>query len=96
MWPSRTIYARTGWSLVWLYEKCTGERNDPDYPSDCVKVFCDERYPGELGDGVCGGGMNVNAGHMVYLRNDDGKKAIGFLKSKIDALFGASRARQQV
>jgi cutinase len=60
----------------------------PDYPSDRVKVFCDERSPGKFGDGVCGGALNVNAGHMVYMSNGDGRKAVTFLKSKIDAVLG--------
>ena len=48
------------------------------YPKDQVKVFCDKN------DGVCGGGLNVNAGHFVYPNNGDGDKAFQFLKSKID------------
>src|ERR1700753_3152553 len=56
----------------------------PNYPKDQVKVFCDETSPGRFGDGVCGGTLNVNAGHMVYMRNGDGAKAVTFLKSKID------------
>jgi len=61
----------------------------PNYPKDRVKVFCDETSPGRFGDGVCGGTLNVNAGHMVYMRNGDGKKAVAFLKSKIDPRLGA-------
>jgi cutinase len=56
----------------------------PNYPKDEVMVFCDETSPGVFGDGVCGGKLNVNAGHMVYLRNGDGQKAVKFLQSKID------------
>jgi cutinase len=61
----------------------------PNYPKDRVKVFCDETSPGRFGDGVCGGTLAVNAGHMVYMRNGDGKKAVAFLKSKIDPRLGA-------
>jgi len=61
----------------------------PNYPKDQVKVFCDETSPGRFGDGVCGGTLNVNAGHMVYMRNGDGGKAVNFLKSKIDPVLKA-------
>jgi cutinase len=57
----------------------------PNYPKDEVMVFCDETSPGKFGDGVCGGKLNVNAGHMVYMTNGDGAKAVKFLKGKIDA-----------
>jgi len=57
----------------------------PNYPKDELMVFCDETSPGKFGDGVCGGTLNVNAGHMVYMRNGDGPKSVNFLKSKIDA-----------
>ena len=61
----------------------------PNYPKDQVKVFCDETSPGRFGDGVCGGTLNVNAGHMVYMRNGDGGRAVTFLKSKIDPVLKA-------
>jgi cutinase len=53
----------------------------PNFPKDKVTVFCDKN------DGVCGGALNVNAGHFVYTQNGDGPKAVAFLKSKIDPLL---------
>jgi cutinase len=53
----------------------------PNFPKDKVMVFCDKN------DGVCGGALNVNAGHFVYTQNGDGPKAVAFLKSKIDPLL---------
>jgi cutinase len=32
----------------------------PDFPSDRAKTWCNKS------DGVCGGGLNVNAGHLSY------------------------------
>jgi cutinase len=57
----------------------------PNYPRDKVHIYCVSN------DGVCGGMLNVNAGHFAYPRNGDGPKAISFLKSKIDAALGGSR-----
>jgi cutinase len=54
----------------------------PNYPKNNVIIFC------VRDDGVCGGKLNVNAGHFAYTRNGDGPKAINFLKSKIDAAMG--------
>ena len=54
----------------------------PNYPRNNVIIFCVKD------DGVCGGKLNVNAGHFAYTRNGDGPKAINFLKSKIDAAMG--------
>jgi len=53
----------------------------PNYPKDQVMIFCDKE------DGVCGGQLNVTKAHMVYMVNDDGPKAIAFLKGKIDAVL---------
>jgi cutinase len=50
----------------------------PNYPKDQVVIYCDKN------DGVCGGKLNVNAGHFVYVRDGTGPKAVAFLKSKID------------
>jgi cutinase len=60
----------------------------PDYPKDQLTVFCDEKSPGVYSDGVCGGQLNVNGGHFAYMGNGDGKKAVTFLKSKIDVAIG--------
>ncbi|TLD15372.1 hypothetical protein E2P81_ATG09852 [Venturia nashicola] len=51
----------------------------PGFPKDKVEVFCDKN------DGVCGGMLNVNAGHFVYTVDGTGQKAIKFLKDKLDA-----------
>jgi cutinase len=56
----------------------------PNYPKDQVQIFCDKE------DGVCGGTLQVTKGHMVYMENGDGPKAVAFLKSKIDPVLGAS------
>jgi cutinase len=55
------------------------------YPKDQLQVFCAETSPGKYSDGVCGGGLNVNGGHFVYMGNGDGAKAVAFLKGKISA-----------
>jgi cutinase len=62
----------------------------PNYPPDRVKVFCNPAAgnPAKFNDGVCGGGLNVNAGHFAYMGNGDGPKAVAFLKSKIDPVLG--------
>jgi cutinase len=56
----------------------------PDYPKDQVTIFCDS------GDGVCKGTLSVTAGHMAYMANGDGPKAVKFLQSKIDAALPRS------
>lgn len=55
----------------------------PGFPKDKVQVYCDKN------DGVCGGLLNVNAGHFVYTVDGTGQKAIKFLKEKIDAALAA-------
>jgi cutinase len=50
----------------------------PNYPKDQVTIYCDQN------DGVCGGKLNVNAGHFVYTQDGTASKAVAFLKSKID------------
>jgi cutinase len=57
----------------------------PNFPKDKVTIFCDKN------DGVCGGMLNVNAGHFAYTQNGDGEKAVAFLKGKIDPLLGKKR-----
>jgi cutinase len=59
----------------------------PNYPKDQVQIFCDPQ------DGVCGGKLQVTEGHMVYMKNGDGQKAIAFLKSKIDPALSAAGHR---
>lgn len=55
----------------------------PGFPKEKVTVYCDAN------DGVCGGLLNVNAGHFVYTIDGWGQKAIKFLKEKIDAALAA-------
>jgi cutinase len=62
----------------------------PNYPKDQVTIYCDK------GDGVCGGALNVNAGHFVYTRDGTAPKAVAFLKGKIDAKLGSAAARRFV
>jgi cutinase len=59
------------------------------YPKDQLQVFCAETSPGKYSDGVCGGGLNVNGGHFVYMGNGDGAKAVAFLKGKITPALGS-------
>lgn len=55
----------------------------PGFPKEKVEVYCDKN------DGVCGGALNVNAGHFVYTVDGTGQKAIKFLKDKLDAALAA-------
>ncbi|KAF2435117.1 cutinase [Tothia fuscella] len=57
----------------------------PGYPKEDLLVFCMETSPGKYEDGVCGGQLNVNAGHMAYRSRGDGPKGVTFLKGKLDA-----------
>src|ERR1700712_2254137 len=52
-----------------------------NFPPEKTKIFCNK------GDGVCGGGLNVNAGHMSY--GDSFKPGADFIVSKLKA-FEAS------
>jgi cutinase len=54
-----------------------------NYPKDHLSVLCTPE------DGVCWGDLNVTAGHMAYLTNGDGPKAVQFLQSKIDSALKA-------
>jgi cutinase len=51
----------------------------PNYPPENVKVFCPSS------DGVCGGKLNVNAGHFSYLTGSSQKEGYTFLTQKIKA-----------
>lgn len=55
----------------------------PGFPKEKVEVYC------ATNDGVCGGLLNVNAGHFVYTIDGSGEKAIKFLKDKLDAALAA-------
>jgi cutinase len=53
------------------------------WPPEKLKIFCAKD------DGVCDGGLNVNAGHVSYLGSGDVQRAAQFLIEKIDiALAG--------
>lgn len=52
----------------------------PNFPKDRLMVFCPQA------DGVCNGGLNVNAGHFGYMGNGSGTKAVSFLVSKINSM----------
>lgn len=62
----------------------------PNFPKDKVTIFCVKN------DGVCGGMLNVNAGHFAYMQNGDGPKAISFLKSKIDPILAAKGGKTSI
>jgi len=49
------------------------------YPAEKTKVFCPKS------DGVCNGGLNVNAGHFSYLANGNIKEGYNFLAARIRA-----------
>lgn len=84
------IKAKTVAGVFFGYTKNGQTKGSIDgYPKDQLKVFCAETSPGKYSDGVCGGGLNVNAGHFVYMGNGDGAKAVAFLKSKIDPALAA-------
>ncbi|KAE9988153.1 hypothetical protein EG327_003475 [Venturia inaequalis] len=51
----------------------------PKYPPENVKVFC------PASDGVCGGKLQVNAGHFSYLGGSSQKEGYTFLAAKIKA-----------
>jgi cutinase len=55
----------------------------PNFPEEKTKVYCDKN------DGVCGGWLNVNAGHFVYTIDGSGDLAIKFLKDSIDEALAA-------
>jgi cutinase len=55
----------------------------PNFPADKTRIYCDKD------DGVCGGLLNVNAGHFVYTIDGSGDRAITFLKEKIDGALAA-------
>jgi cutinase len=57
-----------------------------NFPPEKVKVFCNGygELKGKSSDGVCGGLLNVNGGHMSY--GDSMKPGAQFLKGRVDAL----------
>jgi cutinase len=55
-----------------------------NYPKDQVMIFCYED------DGVCGGALQVTGAHMNYRKNNEGPKAVAFLKGKIDPALPTS------
>jgi len=64
-----------------------------NFPAERVHVYCNGY--GELksksSDGVCGGGLNVNGGHMSY--GDSTKPGAEFLKARVAALKGGKGAK---
>jgi len=54
------------------------------FPPEKVHVFCNgyAELKGESTDGVCGGGLNVNMGHMSYSKSM--APGAAFLKTKVD------------
>jgi cutinase len=52
-----------------------------NFPADKVKIFCNAN------DGVCGGGLNVNAGHLAYNADTHFKPAVTFLATRAKALI---------
>jgi cutinase len=47
------------------------------WPASKLITFCNSD------DGVCGGGLNVNSGHLAYMLSGDLDKAATFLADKI-------------
>jgi cutinase len=59
-----------------------------NFPPDRVKVFCNGygELKGKSSDGVCGGALMVNGGHLSY--SESMKPGATFLKERVDALKG--------
>jgi len=51
-----------------------------NFPQEKVKIFCNKN------DGVCGGALNVNAGHMAY--TDQFKPGAEFIAGRVKAFGG--------
>jgi cutinase len=49
-----------------------------NFPPEKVKIFCNPN------DGVCGGALNVNAGHLAY--NDKFKPGAEFIAARVKAM----------
>ena len=49
------------------------------FPKDKLRSYC------ATDDGVCNGGLNVNAGHVSYGERGDVKKAVEFLAEKLSS-----------
>ncbi|KAF2433044.1 cutinase-domain-containing protein [Tothia fuscella] len=58
-----------------------------NFPADKVKIFCNAN------DGVCGGGLSVNAGHLAYNAETHFIPGASFMKGKVDAMVGKSSAK---
>lgn len=56
-----------------------------DWPTEKLKSFCHKE------DGVCWGGLGVNAGHVSYLSSGDIQSAIQWFEEKIDAALGSRK-----
>jgi len=56
-----------------------GQKLIHNFPDQKVMVLCSKS------DGVCGGQLNVNAGHFSYMGDGSGPKAVAFLKERIDS-----------
>jgi cutinase len=54
-----------------------------NWPAEKLKIFCAKD------DGVCDGGLNVNAGHVSYLSSGDLQKGVQYLIEKIDAALAS-------
>jgi cutinase len=56
-----------------------------NFPPDRVKVFCNGygELKGQSTDGVCGGALLVNGGHLSY--GDSMKPGATFLKERVDS-----------
>jgi len=61
-----------------------------NFPPDKVKVFCNGYgdLKGKSSDGVCGGALNVNGGHMSY--GDSMKPGANWLKARVEAMKSKS------
>jgi Cutinase len=57
-----------------------------NYPKDQVTILCAKD------DGVCWGQLNVNAGHLSYIRDNSATKATAFLISKLNGSSGGASA----
>jgi len=63
-----------------------------NFPPERVHVYCNgyAELKSKSSDGVCGGGLNVNAGHLAY--GDSMKPGAEFLKARVEALKSSKGA----